>query len=55
MIDKTNLIQAYKSWLIDDPRQFRSYALGTKFIKEDFSDVQPITDNDLFKRAHDKL
>jgi len=54
-IDKAGLVQAYKSWLIDNPRQFRSYALGTKFIKEDFSDVQPITDNDLFKRGHDKL
>jgi len=54
-IDKTSLIQAYKSWLIDNPRQFRSYALGTKFIQEDFSDVLPITDNDLFKRGHDKL
>ncbi|MCF7971861.1 MAG: insulinase family protein [Methylococcaceae bacterium] len=54
-IDKASLINAYKNWLIDNPRQFRSYALGTKFIKEDFSDVQPITDNDLFKREHDKL
>ncbi len=54
-IDKASLIKAYKSWLIDQPRQFRSYALGTKFIQEDFSDVQPMTDNDLFKREHDKL
>ncbi|MDF1582581.1 MAG: insulinase family protein [Methyloprofundus sp.] len=54
-LDKASLIKAYKSELIDQPRQFRSYALGTKFIEEDFSDVQPMTDNDAFKREQDKL
>lgn len=54
-IDKARLIAIYHDWLIKNPRQFRSYALGTQFTQEDFSDVTPIADTDAFKRGHNKL
>jgi secreted Zn-dependent insulinase-like peptidase len=54
-IDKTQLIAAYKDWLISTPRQFRSYALGTQFSQDDFSDFSPIINIDAFKQEHSKL
>ncbi|BCG62827.1 MAG: insulysin [Methyloprofundus sp.] len=54
-IDKTQLIAVYKDWLITAPRQFRSYALGTQFSQDDFSDFSPIIDTDAFKQEHNKL
>ncbi|HIG65651.1 MAG TPA: peptidase M16 [Methyloprofundus sp.] len=54
-IDKERLIAVYKDWLIDNPRQLRSYALGNQFINDDFSDPELITDIDTFKREHNKL
>ena len=53
-IDKAQLITRYKDSLINNPRQFRSYALGTQFSQDNFSDVAPITDTDAFKREHNK-
>ncbi len=54
-IDKNRLIAVYKDWLIENPRQLRSYALGNQFINDDFSDPELILDIDAFKREHHKL
>jgi len=54
-IDKNRLIAIYKEWLIENPRQLRSYALGNQFINDDFSDPELIIDIDAFKREHNKL
>ena len=54
-VNKAQLLAIYKEWLIDNPRQFRSYALGTQFNKEDFKDVTPIEDTEVFKQDHRKL
>ncbi|NOQ17368.1 MAG: hypothetical protein GQ581_09950, partial [Methyloprofundus sp.] len=54
-IDKAQLISVYKDWLMAAPRQFRSYALGTQFSQDDFSDLNPIIDTDTFKQEHNKL
>lgn len=54
-IDKNRLISIYKDWLINNPRQLRSYALGNKFIDHDFNDQLLITNIDEFKRTHEKL
>ncbi len=54
-IDKSSLMAAYQSWLIDKPRQFRSYALGNQFINDDFSGQSLIIDPDAFKQEHNKL
>ncbi|NOQ14806.1 MAG: peptidase M16 [Methyloprofundus sp.] len=54
-IDKTRLVAVYQDWLIDNPRKFRSYALGNQFISDDFTGQSLIIDIDAFKRAHNKL
>ncbi len=54
-IDKQRLIAIYKDWLIDQPRQLRTYALGNQFIDDDFSKPALITDIAAFKREHNKL
>jgi len=54
-LDKPSLIQAYKNWLIDKPRKFRSYTLGTQFNSEDFSDIEPMTHYEQFKNSQEKL
>ena len=45
----------YQDWLIDNPRKFRSYALGNQFVNEDFSGQSLIIDSDAFKHNHQKL
>jgi hypothetical protein len=52
---KERLIAVYKDWLIDNPRQLRSYALGNQFSNDDFSQLELVTDIDAFKREHNKL
>ncbi|OQK15098.1 hypothetical protein AU255_19145 [Methyloprofundus sedimenti] len=54
-IDKNRLIAVYTDWLIENPRQLRSYALGNQFINDDFPDPKLIIDIDAFKREHNKL
>ena len=54
-IDKSRLISSYKDWLIDNPRQLRSYALGNQFINDDFSNPELIPDITAFKHEHSKL
>ncbi|MCK5666471.1 MAG: insulinase family protein, partial [Thiotrichaceae bacterium] len=54
-IDKARLANIYQDWLINNPRQFRSYSLGNQFINDDFNDQSLITDIDAFKHEHNKL
>ena len=54
-IDKARLIAIYQDWLVDSPRNFRSYALGNQFNNEDFSGQSLIIDTDAFKCEHQKL
>ena len=54
-IDKDRLIAVYKDWLINNPRQLRSYALGNQFMNDDFSNPELITDIAAFKSEHNKL
>ena len=54
-IDKPRLMNTYQDWLINNPRQFRSYAPGTQFIADDFNDQSLITDIDAFKHKRNKL
>ncbi|NOQ63810.1 MAG: peptidase M16 [Methyloprofundus sp.] len=55
-INKTQLMLMYQEWLIDNPRQFRSYALGTKFSTDDFVDQSSlIKDIEAFKRDRPKI
>ena len=55
-INKTQLMAMYQEWLIDNPRQFRSYALGTQFANDDFMDQSSlIKDIEAFKRKHPKI
>ncbi len=48
-IDKTQLLNTYQDWFINHPQLFRSYALGTQFAKDDFTDKHLIIDTDAFK------
>lgn len=54
-IDKDRLIAIYKDWLIDKPRQLRSYSTGNQFIDADFANPELIIDIDAFKRKQHKL
>ena len=54
-IDKARLANVYQDWLINNPRQFRSYSLGNQFINDDFNDQSLIIDIDAFKHRHNKL
>lgn len=54
-IDQNRLVTVYKDWLIDNPRKFRSYALGNQFTSDDFSAQSLIIDTDAFKKEHNKL
>ncbi|WP_428356362.1 insulinase family protein [Methyloprofundus sp.] len=54
-IDKQRLIAVYKDWLIDKPRELRSYALGNQFSNDDFANPELIIDIDTFKQGHNKL
>ena len=54
-IDKERLIAVYKDWLIVNPRQLRSYALGNQFMNDDFATPELITDIAAFKSEHNKL
>lgn len=53
-IDKTRLIEVYQDWMINNPRQFRSYALGNQFSQDDLDDQSLIIDMDAFKQQHNK-
>lgn len=54
-IDQPRLLKIYQDWLIDQPRQFRTYALGNQFSHDDFSKQPIITNPQIFKEAHIKL
>lgn len=54
-IDKNRLLIVYQDWLIDNPRQLRSYATGNQFSHDDFANPKLITDIDAFKNEHHKL
>lgn len=54
-IDKARLIAVYQDWLMDNPRKFRSYALGNQFINDDFSGQSLIINIGAFKQEHNKL
>lgn len=54
-IDKNKLIKVYQEWLIKNPRQLRSYALGNQFINDDFADQALIINIDAFKHRHKKI
>jgi len=49
-INKVELLAIYSGSLLNHPRKFRSYSLGTKFTQQDFSQENLIRNPELFKK-----